>query len=107
MTITITITIACIDTEGATPLPDYHTPAPPLAITIIMWFVGYAACLALQLSLPLLRADRRLLAPHSPVPETDTQYLRLIPSNLRHYPVECPPPYFPKPNALLNFSCML
>ena len=36
MTITITITIACIDTEGATPLPDYHTPA----ITIIMWFVG-------------------------------------------------------------------
>ena len=89
MTITIAITIACIaitisiawlDTQGATPLPDYHTPAPPLAITIIMWFVGDAACLALQLSLPLLHPDRRLLAPHSLVPETDTQYLRPVPS---------------------------
>ena len=32
------------------------------------------------------------------------QYLLPIPSNLRHYPVECPPPTF---QSIMRFSCML
>ena len=95
--LTITITIACsIDTQGAAPLPDYQHLRHNHHYVVRRGRRAWHCKSHYHHYNALIAGCCRLLP----------QYVLPIPRNLRQYQVECPPPTFQTPNALLMHALM-